>query len=88
MPKYSWMASKNIDFLILRKKLSVMKNLGVPYTEDEIANADINAEKEAKKIADNLVSQGGPAGLERKEIVAVIAYLQALGQMKKKEVTK
>ncbi len=81
MPNYPWLMSQNIDFLILRKKLSVMKNLNVPYSDDELVNADIIAEKEAKKIADNIVSQGGPAGLERKEIVALIAYLQALGQM-------
>ena len=81
MPNYPWLADVNVDFLLLRKKLSVMKNLGVPYSEEQIAQADIDAEKQAKVIADELASQGAPSGLEKKEIVALIAYLQALGQM-------
>ncbi|MFN9065994.1 MAG: cbb3-type cytochrome c oxidase subunit II, partial [Bdellovibrionales bacterium] len=82
MPKYSWLAQTKIDFKIIRKKMSVMKNLGVPYTDDELANGDIQAENEAKKIATGLEQNGAPKGLENKEIVALIAYMQALGQMK------
>ncbi len=80
MPNYPWLADNNVDFLILRKKLSVQRNLGVPYSDDEVANADIHAEAQAKEIAKSLAEQGGPAGLEKKEIVALIAYLQSLGQ--------
>ena len=36
---------------------------------------------QAKNIAADLAAQGAPAGLEEKEIVALIAYLQSLGQM-------
>ncbi|MNL74353.1 Cytochrome C oxidase, mono-heme subunit/FixO [compost metagenome] len=80
MPNYPWLAEKKTDFLILRKKLSVMHNLGVPYAEDVIANADIHAQKQAKEIAEDLEKNGGPKGLEKKEIVALIAYIQSLGQ--------
>ncbi len=80
MPAYPWLKDKNVEFLILRKKLSVMKRLGVPYDDAQIANADILAEKQAKQIADALAAEGGPAGLERKEIIALIAYIQSLGQ--------
>ncbi len=80
MPNYPWLATKDTDFYILRKKLSVMNFLGVPYTADEIANADIHAQKEASEIAKRLQEEGAPAGLEKKQIVALIAYLQALGQ--------
>ena len=80
MPNYAWLADVNLDFLTLRKKLSVMRNLGVPYSEEQIAQADLDAEKQAKTIAEELASQGAPTGLEKKEIVALIAYLQALGQ--------
>lgn len=80
MPAYPWLEKKNVDFLLLRKKLSVMRNLGVPYTDEEVVNADRLAEEAAKKIATELEAQGAPAGLERKQIVALIAYLQALGQ--------
>lgn len=57
-----------------------MKQLGVPYDDNTVANADIVAQKEAKVIAEDLEKNGGPKGLEKKEIVALIAYLQSLGQ--------
>jgi cytochrome c oxidase cbb3-type subunit I/II len=41
----------------------------------------MDADKQALSIAKELESQGAPAGLERKEIVALIAYLQSLGQL-------
>ena len=81
MPNYQWLAENNVDFLLLRKKLSIMKNLGVPYTTEQVTNADIDAEKQAKIISQELKSQGVKESLERKEIVALIAYLQALGKM-------
>ncbi|MEZ0391774.1 MAG: cytochrome-c oxidase, cbb3-type subunit I [Pseudobdellovibrionaceae bacterium] len=85
MPNYPWLAENKVDYLILRKKLSVMKNLGVPYTDEEVVNADVMAEKQALEIAQGLESQGAPKGLERKEITALIAYLQALGQKTSEE---
>ncbi|MFS4457713.1 cytochrome-c oxidase, cbb3-type subunit I [Bdellovibrio sp. HCB2-146] len=80
MPNYPWLAEKDTDYVVLRKKLSVMKNLGVPYDEDVIANADIHAQKQAQLVAADLEANGAPKGLEKKQIVALIAYLQALGQ--------
>lgn len=80
MPNYPWLAKNKTDFLSLRKKLQVMSQLGVPYSHDQIAQADLLAEKEAKAIAEDLAANGAPAGLENREIVALIAYLQALGQ--------
>ena len=39
-----------------------------------------NAEEQAQKIAANLASQGiKDQGIEKKKIVAIIAYLQRLG---------
>ncbi|MFP5519723.1 MAG: cytochrome-c oxidase, cbb3-type subunit I [Bdellovibrionia bacterium] len=80
MPAYPWLAEKKTDFLSLRKKLSVLKMLGTPYDDDTVANADIVAQKEAQVIAEDLVKNGAPAGLENKQVVALIAYMQALGQ--------
>lgn len=80
MPNYPWLMEKNTDFIVLRKKLSVMKQLGVPYEDDVVANADIHAQKQAQEIAADLESNGAPKGLAKKEIVALIAYLQSLGQ--------
>lgn len=83
MPGYSWLERKDTDFLSLRKKVSVMRNLGVPYSDAEVADADRLAEQQSAAIAKDLQAQGGPAGLEHKEIVALIAYLQSLGQKNK-----
>ncbi|KYG63774.1 cytochrome C oxidase Cbb3 [Bdellovibrio bacteriovorus] len=80
MPNYPWLLEKNTDFIVLRKKLSVMKYLGVPYDDEVVANADIHAQKQAQEIAADLEANGAAKGLAKKEIVALIAYLQALGQ--------
>jgi len=88
MPSYSWLIKDSTDFLSLRKKISVLRNLGVPYTDAQVADADRLAEEQAKSVASTLKEQGGPEGLERKEIVALIAYLQALGQKSNPEVAK
>lgn len=80
MPNYSWLAQDTTDYLSLRKKVSVMRNLGVPYSDAEVADADKLAEEQAKKIGASLAEAGAPKGLEHKEIVALIAYLQSLGQ--------
>lgn len=84
MPNYPWLADKNTDFVIIRKKVAVMKALGVPYDDNTLAQADVMAEKQAKEIAEGLKTQGvTQEGLERKQIVALIAYLQSLGQKAK-----
>lgn len=80
MPNYPWLVDHNMNYISLRKELSVMKYLGVPYDTDTVANADIVAQKQAIEIAKELEGNGAPAGLEKKEIVALIAYLQSLGQ--------
>lgn len=82
MPNYHWLAKNSVDYGVLRKRLSVMKMLGVPYSDEEVANAAEDAERDAKAIAAALAEQGAPEGLEKKEIVALIAYLQSLGQKK------
>jgi cytochrome c oxidase cbb3-type subunit I/II len=80
MPSYTWMLSDKTDFATLAKKVNVMKKLGVPYTQDQVWHAEELARAQAKQIADNLVAQGGPKGLEDREVVALIAYLQKLGK--------
>lgn len=85
MPNYPWLLEKKTDFIVLRKELSVLKMLGVPYSDEIVANADIDAQKQALGIAKNLEQAGGEPGLENKQVVALIAYLQALGQKNKAE---
>lgn len=85
MPNYPWLVTHDLDYIPLRKELSVMKYLGVPYDDDTVANADIVAQKQAIEIAKELEANGAPKGLEKKEIIAMIAYLQSLGQKGKKQ---
>ncbi len=86
MPAYPWLLRKKTDFLSLRKKFSVLQNLGVPYSTEEVANADLQAVKDAKHLAKQLMDQGAPADLTEYEIVPLIAYLQSLGQKSKLEI--
>ncbi len=80
MPEYSWLARNSIDYSQIKKKLNVLRNLGVPYTDVEVQNADIDAEAQARVVAEGLKKQGVTAKIDHKEILAMIAYLQALGQ--------
>lgn len=85
MPAYPWLEVKKTDFFVLRKKVAVMKQLGVPYTEEQAVNADILAERQSEEIAKGLEREGVKGNLKDKEIVALIAYMQALGQKNKSE---
>lgn len=83
MPAYPWLADQKTDFYSLRKKLSVLKKLGVPYDEQTVAEADRVAEQEAQTLASQLTQAGAPPDIADREIVALVAYLQALGQKSK-----
>lgn len=82
MPNYPWLRDTKVDFYGLRKRISVLSTLGVPYSDDEVSRADILAEEQAKQIATELRAQSSevPEGIYNKELIALIAYLQALGQ--------
>jgi cbb3-type cytochrome c oxidase subunit II len=79
MPPYAWMLEDPLHLADLPTRLRALRTLGVPYTDDEIANAVVLAETQARTIAEEVATQGGPANLHDREIVAVVAYLQRLG---------
>jgi cytochrome c oxidase cbb3-type subunit I/II len=55
MPAYKWMFdNKKMKHDDIQKKMSVMKTLGVPYTDAEIANAYVSIEKQAIEIEKGL----------------------------------
>jgi cytochrome c oxidase cbb3-type subunit 2 len=39
MPNYPWLAENHVDPGHMQNVMRVMKTLGVPYTQDDIANA-------------------------------------------------
>lgn len=56
-----------------------MRNLGVPYPDGYEAKANQDLEKQAKGIADKLLTENQIKIGADKEIIAIIAYLQRLG---------
>ena len=80
MPPYPWLAKNKLDTDYTASKIAVMRTLGVPYPAgyEDIAISDL--QKQAKQIADNLRKDNiEMEGLEQKELIAMIAYLQRLG---------
>tara|TARA_R110001592_G_scaffold193160_1_gene440252 strand:+ start:662 stop:1267 length:606 start_codon:yes stop_codon:yes gene_type:complete len=39
MPSYPWLFEESIDLEVLAKKVAVLQTLGVPYSDEDIANA-------------------------------------------------
>jgi cytochrome c oxidase cbb3-type subunit I/II len=78
MPRFPWLLTNDLDTSNTRKKISVMRTLGVPYPEgyEDIANDDLT--KQSENIALDLQKNGAPVE-PNKEIIALIAYLQRLG---------
>ncbi|HUH26037.1 MAG TPA: cytochrome-c oxidase, cbb3-type subunit I [Flavobacterium sp.] len=55
MPAYKWLFdNKAMDFSHIEKKMSVLQKLGVPYTDEEISNAQATIKAQAEKIEENL----------------------------------
>lgn len=79
MPKYDWLAKKEINTGILPAKIRAMQTLGVPYPEgfDKIAVEDLM--KQAQIIVDDLKASN--IDIEpTKQMVAMIAYMHKLGK--------
>jgi cytochrome c oxidase cbb3-type subunit I/II len=81
MPQYPWLYSDDLDTSLTKNKLAALAKLGAPYSEAEITGAVDALHSQADKIASELVSQGvkQDAEMSKKEIIALIAYLQRLG---------
>lgn len=79
MPSYAFMADKDLDVSMTPAKIRAMQSLGVPYPEgfDKIAVEELN--KQASKISADL-SKSDVDLSSKKELIAVIAYLQRLGK--------
>ncbi|MBR9919619.1 MAG: cytochrome-c oxidase, cbb3-type subunit I [Bacteroidetes bacterium] len=82
MPPYPWLHTDMLDTSSTARKIEVLQRLGTPYPEGYAAIATQDLMKQATEIANELrAGEGGieDPELERKEIIAVIAYLQRLG---------
>ena len=91
MPKYSFMMNNVIDGEYIADSMSVNAIVGVPYTDDMIAEAkadfaaqaDPNADTAGltARYGDKVVVSNFDGQVELTEMDAIIAYLQVLGTM-------
>ena len=79
MPDYDWLITDDLDTTTTVAKINAMRKIGVPYPigYEKIANQDLD--KQAKAIAADLAENHIKVS-SRKEIIALTAYLQRLGQ--------
>ena len=55
MPSYKWLfENKELNIAEVENKMRVMQKLGVPYTDEDIANAKENLRAQAQQIEENL----------------------------------
>ena len=95
MPAYPWLIRDDLNTKHTRKKITVMQTLGVPYEKGFEDEAVANLQAQAHGIAVELIEdiymklpkevqasydkEAEIAKMEKKQIVALIAYLQRLG---------
>ena len=90
MPAYPWLFEHDADVGALPSKLRVQRMLGVPYPDASPATIQAQVSVQAKEIAADLKTAGIYVAPE-KEIVALIAYIQQLGNFEAvtpKQITK
>jgi cytochrome c oxidase cbb3-type subunit 2 len=65
MPTYAWLADHQVDSSLTPDKLRLMRKLGVPYTDEDIAQA--SAAVTGKSEMDALIAYLQGLGLASKE---------------------
>ena len=93
MPAYRWLARNRADLDDLPARLDTLRRVGVPYTDEMIANAVLDARAQVAPdgaLAEGLIDRYGEATTIRNfdgisgdptEMDAIVAYLQVLGQL-------
>ncbi len=79
MPPYPSLLQRATDVAALPSKLAVQRTLGIPYPEWTAAEVTRLVEEQARAITTDLRGAGVEVEADR-EIVALVAYLQALGR--------
>ena len=79
MPSYNWLARGHVDTALGARKLELMRKLGVPYTDADVAAAEAAQRAQGDAIVADLATNGVTADWNS-EIVALISYLQRLGR--------
>jgi cytochrome c oxidase cbb3-type subunit I/II len=79
MPPYPHLVETPLDFEQARDSVAAMKALGVPYSAQDVERAELSAREQAARIAAQIIDEQGPAGMEDRQVTALIAYLMRLG---------
>lgn len=91
MPAYSFLADRELNLKLIRQHLQANRSVGVPYSAEQIANAEADLVAQAKADADTEAFMkrypkaqardfdGDPERLT--EMDALVAYLQMLGTL-------
>jgi cytochrome c oxidase cbb3-type subunit I/II len=80
MPRYPWLFENDLDTRYTSAKIKILQSLQTPYPDQYASRAEEDLKAQAKTIAENLEKDGiKQEGLDKKEIIAIIAYLQRLG---------
>jgi cytochrome c oxidase cbb3-type subunit I/II len=69
----------DLKFSAIQPLVAASSFLGAVYGEAEMTDAEGHARKQAERVAADIVKQGGPAGVQEKQAIALIAYLQRMG---------
>ncbi|QHW23593.1 cytochrome-c oxidase, cbb3-type subunit II [Rhizobium leguminosarum bv. viciae 248] len=95
MPSYQWLATTPLDLADLRDQVAALRTVGVPYTDDMVANASADAFGQANPDSeqssgvterygqDTQVSAFDGVKTSVTEMDAIVAYLQVLGRLTK-----
>ncbi len=78
MPSYSFLLENNLDTSDLPAKIHAMITLGVPYPKGYEQNAMADLNKQSEQISNSLLSDSIRVS-SKKEVIALIAYIQRLG---------
>ncbi len=78
MPAYPWLLDDSVDPADIQASLWALQTVGTPYTDEDIANVPASLAAEGQEIVDSLAKSNVETTADR-EIIALIAYLQRLG---------
>jgi cytochrome c oxidase cbb3-type subunit I/II len=86
MPSYKWMIRDALDKSDTEAKMQAMITLGVPYSQEEVEQAQNHMDEQGQKIEDNLMSDPDFARVYLKEKEAAKATGKAFVAMKDREI--
>jgi cytochrome c oxidase cbb3-type subunit I/II len=87
MPAYPWLLDWRIDPDDVTASVRALRLVGTPYSGQDVADVPASLERQGREVVGRLIDAGIEAEWDM-EIVALIAYLQRLGQEGKVELAR